>query len=141
MSALTTLASRVSEMFNISCKLECPVPVLIEDNTRATHLYRITQESISNAVKHGDARNVTIELAADEHNVTLVVLNDGAPLPAGDPVADGMGLRIMRYRAGIIGGTLGMENIPGGNVALTCTMPLSAPDESPPVNHAIHALS
>ena len=141
MSALTTLASRVSEMFNINCKLECPVPVLIEDNTKATHLYRITQESISNAVKHGDARNVTIELASDEHNVTLVVLNDGTPVPGDDLVADGMGLRIMRYRAGIIGGTLGIENIPGGNVALTCTMPLSAPDESSPVNHALNALS
>ena len=131
MSALTSIASRLSDIFNIHCKLECPVPVLLDDNTQATHLYRIAQESISNAVKHGRARNVTIGLSSDEHEVKLIVRNDGDPLPDGDCENDGMGLRIMRYRAGIIGGTLRIENTTDGQVSVACSLPISPAKTTP----------
>lgn len=127
MSGLLALAVRVSEMFHIKCEFECAEPVLVEDNNAATHLYRIAQESISNAVKHGHAKNVTIELAADEAGITLSIWNDGTPLPA-SALTEGMGLRIMRYRAGIIGGSLQIQNHEGGGVVVACTMPLSGPE-------------
>lgn len=123
MSALITLANRVSEVFDIKCHLECAEPVEVEDAARATHLYRIAQESVSNAVKHGGAKHVTIELAADEDSVILTVWNDGAPLPASQGFSESMGLRIMRYRAAILEGTLQIQNHEGGGVAVTCTMP------------------
>ena len=123
MSALATLSTRLSEMFNIQCTLHCPVPVLVEDNVRATHLYRITQESVHNAVNHGEARVVTIELTEDESHIFLIVRNNGSLLPTCEKSDKGMGLRIMRYRAGIIGGTLNIENTADGCVMVTCVVP------------------
>ncbi|MDB6074566.1 MAG: sensor hybrid histidine kinase [Verrucomicrobiaceae bacterium] len=136
MSALLGLATQVSEIFHIKCQFECAEPVLVEDNNKATHLYRIAQESLSNAVKHGGAKNATIELSADETALTLSVWNDGILLPSIGTIADGMGLRIMRYRVGILGGTLQIQNHEGGGVVVTCTIPLLAPEIFVEVSHA-----
>jgi PAS domain S-box-containing protein len=106
MSALLDLASTTEQLFKISCRFDCEQPVLIEDNGIATHLYRIAQEAIHNAIKHGHARHVTITLASSGGCATLTIADDGSGLPAYFSSSQGMGLRIMNYRAHMIGGHL-----------------------------------
>jgi signal transduction histidine kinase len=62
MWALEELASTTEQLFKIRCRFDCGEPVLIQDNAIATHLYRIAQEAIHNAIKHGHATNVSITL-------------------------------------------------------------------------------
>jgi signal transduction histidine kinase len=92
--------------------------VLIEDETAMMHFYRITQEAVSNAVKHGRAKNIRIRLT----KANLTITDDGTGLQA--PVKkEGMGLRIMRYRAEMTGGTLKVENGRRKGVVVTCQFP------------------
>ena len=106
MSALEELTSNVSKLFNISCQFECPRPVLLADHTVATHLYRIVQEAISNAVKHGQAKFIIVSVSCSRGQLTLRIWNDGAEFPADASAQGGLGLRIMQYRGEMIGATL-----------------------------------
>jgi len=126
MVALEELAGRTSAMFGIRCQWECLMPVLVEDQTVATHLYRIAQEAVSNAVKHGRAKRVVIQLSATPDSITLSVLDDGSGFT--EPTADhkGMGLRIMRYRADMIQAALIIRPAKSSGTQLTCKLPFIA---------------
>ena len=122
-SALHDLAARMTSMFHVDCRFECAGAVQLQDNTAATHLYRIAQEAVSNGVKHGHAQHVCISLSSDEESLTLAVKDDGCGICAPDPQQQGMGLRIMHYRAGMIGAALVIEKQPGGGTRVACTLP------------------
>ena len=106
MSALQELASNTEQLFQIRCRFACQQPALVRDNAAATHLYRITQEAIHNAIKHGKAREIVVNLSSDGDQAQLSIADDGAGFPEKLKNREGMGLRIMRYRAGTIGATL-----------------------------------
>jgi signal transduction histidine kinase len=107
MQALEELAETSSELFEILCHFECDSPVLIRDVATSVHMYRIAQEAVSNAVKHGKARNVVIALETlDDGGVALLIKDDGVGLPVELPKERGMGLRIMAHRASMIGASL-----------------------------------
>jgi signal transduction histidine kinase len=122
MSALTNLASNVASMFNIRCIFQCDQPVLINDRLAATHMYRIAQEAINNAVRHGQAQNVIISLALSNGDIALTVEDDGAGLPEGVNQSKGMGLRIMDYRARTIGASLSVQPRSRGGTCLICRL-------------------
>ncbi len=92
----------------------------------ATHLYRIAQEAVSNAVKHGKSQMIVIYLRGRADTVELQVSDDGGgfPLVRPEPSA-GMGLHIMDYRARAIGGTLRFESRTEGGVIVSCCIPLA----------------
>ncbi len=92
-----------------------------------THLYRIAQEAVSNAVKHGRASHVWLELARRGTDVTLTIRDDGRGVPAGGAAAAGagMGLQTMAYRARIIGGTLDVRAGESGGTVVACACPAS----------------
>ncbi len=119
-SALRELAANAEKMYGARCVvLVSGVPVKCELGT-GIHFYRIAQEAVSNALKHGKASEISIELAASDEWTMLSVRDDGTGMPGKNP-GGGMGLRIMRYRAGILGGTLAWEpNHPHG-VRVICT--------------------
>jgi signal transduction histidine kinase len=111
-SALRELAANTEKMFGRTCQVEClpklpAIPILT-----ATHLYRIAQEAVSNAIKHGKATEVLIHLECGGDRLLLRVIDNGLGFPKVMSRHDGMGLRIMRYRAGIIGGLLSSSRIP-----------------------------
>jgi signal transduction histidine kinase len=112
--ALETLAAQSGELFRVKCVFECEEAPPIDDEAISTHLYRIAQEAVSNAVKHGAAKKVRIQLT----RAALTITDDGSglrePLPS-----EGMGMRIMRYRAEMAGGTLSVRNGRKG-VIVTC---------------------
>jgi PAS domain S-box-containing protein len=124
MSALEDLAGRITDLFKVSCQFECPQPVTIEDNTQATHLYRIAQEAVTNSLKHGRAQQIRIGLFSTPERITLAVDDDGAGFKPGERHSKGLGLRIMTHRAGMIGGSFSVQKRAGGGTVAICTVPI-----------------
>ena len=121
-SALNELASITSKLAITSCSFISVGPVQILDNAGAVHLYRIAQEALNNAIKHGHAQAVVIALEACDGTLSLRVSDDGMGLDSTCSERKGMGLNIMRYRARMLAGTLEIQpNSPAGTV-VTCTI-------------------
>jgi signal transduction histidine kinase len=124
MSALQGWAGEVEDLFAVNCHFECFTPVLIHDDTVATHLYYIAREAVNNAIKHGHARHIVIRLAADEQQGLLTIQDDGAGI-ATVPLTDkGMGLHLMNYRARMVGGSLDVQRTNSGGTTVTCPFPV-----------------
>lgn len=122
MLALEELAAISSDLFKINCRFDCDSPVLIRDPATSGHLYRIAQEAISNAVKHGKAKNISVELETLDDGIALRVKDDGAGLPDPLPKTAGMGLRIMAHRASMIGATFHARRDESGGTLVLCEM-------------------
>lgn len=119
-SALEELAVNASQLFQLECKFVCEHPPAFVENTIALHLYYIVQEAIANAAKHGKAKNVVITLDPVNDRFALMVKDDGTGFSAKGARQTGMGLRIMDYRARVIGGTLEVKSRPEAGTQLTC---------------------
>ncbi len=122
MLALEEYAATTSELFKVSCRFECDSPVLIHDAHTAGHLYRIAQEAVGNALKHGRAAHIVIHLEATEPSTVLSIKDDGAGLPQVLPKSDGMGLRIMAHRSAMIGGRFKAGRDEAGGTLVTCEL-------------------
>ena len=124
MNALSQLAGTVRNLFHIDCTFDCPRRVSIENEMISTHLFRITQEAINNARKHGEADRVVIDLRRTREGVTLTIQDNGVGIPEKTPEKSGMGLRIMNNRASDIGATLTVCRAgKNGGTVVTCTLP------------------
>jgi two-component system CheB/CheR fusion protein len=122
--ALQELASTISARFQIQCRFNSKGPVAVKNAAIATHLYRIAQEAVANAVKHSRARTVCIRLRARTGQIELRVEDDGAGLsPAKRKKATGLGLHIMDYRARAVGGTLHVGPGRRGGTIVSCCVP------------------
>jgi PAS domain S-box-containing protein len=124
MSALQLWAAEVEDIFGISCRFECGTAVLIYDDTMATHLYHIAQEAVNNAIKHGRARDILIRLTAESGRGTLLIKDDGSGITENRGNNPGMGLHIMNYRAGMIGGSLEVARDPVQGTIVNCIFPI-----------------
>lgn len=125
MRALEEFATTTSEIFDIRCRFLCHVPVLVRPPTAATHLYRIAQEAVHNAIKHGHAREIRILLDESESGTGLIISDDGEGFPDPLPENGGMGLRIMADRAKMIGGRLVIARNADHGMELNCWVPAS----------------
>ncbi len=101
--ALRELADTMSRRFQVSCTVECPSPIPSCDPAIGIHFYRIAQEAVVNAAKHAKARNILLSLSATAGQVKLTIEDDGEGMIRVPRNPDGMGLRIMEYRARMIG--------------------------------------
>jgi PAS domain S-box-containing protein len=119
-SALEELAANASQLFQLECRFLCEHPPAFVENTIALHLYYIVQEAIANAAKHGKAKSVLITLDPVDDRFALMVKDDGAGFATNGARQSGMGLRIMDYRARVIGATLEVKSHPGSGTQLTC---------------------
>jgi signal transduction histidine kinase len=129
-SALDELASSTSKLAGISCSFICVGPVQqIRDNARAVHLFRIAQEALSNATKHGHAKAVVIALEACNGALSLRVSDDGIGFDPSCSERKGMGLNIMRYRARMLAGTLEIHSHSPAGTVVTCTIARAASTE------------
>jgi two-component system, LuxR family, sensor kinase FixL len=124
MSALHELAQNSAALFHIDCVFKCPTPVLVRDNAAATHLYRIAQEAINNAIKHGRARKISIELTCEGEAARLRVEDNGTGFQTPAPGHHGMGLQIMKYRSEVIGAKLSVTAAPKRGTVVTCQFKL-----------------
>ncbi len=123
MDAFHEMARSTSERFRINCRFECPRPVLIADSAIAGHLFRIAQESVSNAVRHGGADRVSISLTRTDSELQLRIDDNGRGIGNYEPGSKGMGMHIMRHRAQMIGGNVEFHPLPQGT-SVECTLPM-----------------
>jgi two-component system CheB/CheR fusion protein len=121
-SALRDLATRVSEQSGVLCQFDAVDSVTIDDNNTATHLYRIAQEAVTNALVHGRAKNLTIGLEQKDGQVCLQITDDGKGFDERTAGKDGMGLKIMRYRAELINAALAIQARDGTGTVVTCML-------------------
>jgi PAS domain S-box-containing protein len=125
-AALQELASRVTRT-NVRCTVKAPTFAKVYDNGAAIHLYRIAQEAVNNGIKHGNAKNITIGLNTQNNQVELTVQDDGCGIKKFGGKPRGMGLRVMNYRAAMIGATVSVEPAECGTL-VRCVMPNRPPD-------------
>jgi two-component system CheB/CheR fusion protein len=118
--ALGRLASTTSSLGAVKCTVEEDGTVPVRDTRVATELYRIAQEAVTNALRHADARNIVIRLAATDGSTTLTVTDDGRGLSNKHGDKRGIGLRIMRYRAQSIGASVTVESKPDQGTVVSC---------------------
>jgi signal transduction histidine kinase len=105
-AAFEEMASRAKRLFKINCIFDSELDELPVAEDRAIHVYRIVQEAISNSVRHGKARNVRIAASMEDGRIAMTVTDDGSGLSAKTVAHPGLGLRIMQYRANLIGAEL-----------------------------------
>jgi signal transduction histidine kinase len=123
MAALKTLVEDMGAASGVACRFECPDPVLVEDHRGAMHLYRIAQEALTNAIKHGRPREVVVSLRPTEEGIQLRIADDGIGMPPSPDRKEGAGLRIMRYRAAAMDAILRIDNNGGRGTLVTCLSP------------------
>ena len=123
-SSLEEIADSTSNIFGILCTFNCPRHVSIKDNSVATHLFYITKESIHNAIEHGKSTKISIDLLNNDDIVSLSIRDNGVGIQDMSKSFSGIGLRIMNYRARMIGASLQVESEPGGGTVVTCSFSL-----------------
>lgn len=120
MAALEEMATSVSRSGRVRCVLDCPQPVRVGSVETGTHLFRIAQEAVNNALKHAEAAEIRIGLEQQGPALVLEVEDDGVGLDENQRTADGLGLRVMRYRARLIGASLEIGASPAGGTRVSC---------------------
>jgi signal transduction histidine kinase len=123
MQALADFAATTSELYTISCKFVCDAPALVHSPAAAMHLYRITQEAVSNAVRHGHATEIIISLEVLDSGMRLCIADNG--LGIATPVQDGkgIGLQVMADRANSIGASFAIGRSISGGAEVSCILP------------------
>ena len=119
-SALEELAVNTSNLFKVHCQFATEGQLPKVENGAALHLYYIAQEAVLNAAKHGRANNIFISLARANDRFSLAIRDDGSGFELSDRGFGGMGIRIMRYRARVIGATLDLKSQPGQGTQISC---------------------
>ncbi|MBI3886850.1 MAG: hypothetical protein HY302_14145 [Opitutae bacterium] len=120
-NALRELAHASSAQFKIECDVQFTGAVEVWDTLVATHLFRIAQESVRNAVRHGKATRVNLSVARDGQRIRMTVSDNGSGLPSPDRERRGMGTRIMAHRANLIGASLETAAAPGAGTVVVCS--------------------
>ena len=120
-SALEELTDGVRQLFGIDCTFKSKGKVGVDDGMVATHLYRITQEAINNALKHGRPSRLRVSLEKKGDKAALIIQDNGAGFIVDQRGTQGMGLRTIAYRAGMIGADLQVQSKPGHGATIVCT--------------------
>lgn len=120
--ALENLAASVSRLQRVECKFEADGTPTHFDKTSAMHLYRIAQEAINNATRHGKAQKIDISLRANADKTELLITDNGIGLSQSTRSRSGMGLNIMTYRARLSGGELKVGERSAGGTSVSCTI-------------------
>jgi len=129
MAALSELALKMSHVYSVKCEFKCPHPVFIQDSTVANHLYRIAQEAVTNAIKRGKAERIMIRLRARRTWVALRVVDNGVGFQT-LLHRQGMGLRMMHYRARMINAKLQFQSRPGRGTLVRCSFSQDDPGQA-----------
>jgi len=123
--ALEALAAKIRKNCRVAANVKADASSFPVSAPASAQLYRIVQEALHNAVEHGRAHKVQIDLAVDSDNMVLTVRDDGKGFD-GTAASNGMGLRIMRYRAQCIGGSCEVQSNGAQGTIVTCRVPLQA---------------
>ncbi len=122
--------NQVHERYGIRVQmaLDLPPELLLDENA-ATNLFRIAQEAVLNSARHADAEKISLRLLVADSDLELLVIDDGKGFDPLEVARGGTGLRIMRFRAQLVGGYLAVESRPGAGTTLRCRCPVNASRE------------
>ncbi len=124
-TALRELAASSSHLFGVSCRF-LGSDVDVNDQVARVHLYRIAQEAITNAVKHGQAESIRISLEEQDSTIVLLIHDDGTGIPDKPQKGHtGMGLLTMDHRAKMLNGEVRIESVARGGTTIRCAIPNS----------------
>lgn len=129
MASLEKLAAQTEGRYNVACRFDCDTEVKFGDTDMATHLYRIAKEAVINAVKHGKSQTVTICLEATRGGINLIIADDGVGVSPPVATTDGLGVRIMQYRANVIGAAFSIRPGDTAGTVVTCSLPGHVQDQ------------
>lgn len=118
------LAADSAAQYKLACHFECDLATPLPTPDVAEHLFHIAQEAIANAARHGQASIINLCLDAAEDELALTITDDGAGHAESFHNQNGLGLRLMRHRADLIGATFQIENLTTRGIRVTCTLPL-----------------
>ena len=119
MAAIENLAVHVQESSEIPCDFKGEdLPQIPAAD--ATHLYRIAQEALNNAVQHAAPSQIDVGLSRSGRGFTLIVADDGSGMVGPSDQGPGLGLQIMRYRSDPLGAALTIQSKPGRGTVVTC---------------------
>jgi signal transduction histidine kinase len=125
-TVLKGLAANVKKLFEITCAFTVKGALPALPNNVTLQLYKIAQEAVSNAIKHGKATQVSIGLLCDEAQLTMTIKNDGLPFVQPSGTSTRMGLRIMHYRANTIDAELEIKASGSTGTMVTCRLPIKS---------------
>jgi signal transduction histidine kinase len=121
-AALYELTNTATKLFGVDCRVDEPFTLTSTDSSTLLHLYRIAQEALNNAIKHGHPSEVTMSIAEESPWACLTIRDNGIGFNVDSRMDAGLGLGIMRYRALMIGGTLTVQSDSFGTYVL-CRFP------------------
>jgi signal transduction histidine kinase len=125
--ALRRMAGDLRQLFDIACEVDLPETPVELDASKADALYRIAQEALNNAIKHGGAARLLVSLAPTATGWKLTISDRGTGLPPEAAFGEGAGLKIMQYRAELIGARLTIANAAHGGCAVECHVEAGVP--------------
>ena len=125
------MVERTCQRHPIDCTFDGDDAPPVRDRQAVAHLFYIAREAVTNAVKHARAKHIQVRLGEAEGRLQLVVQDDGVGLPVGDAEErrQGMGMRIVHYRAALIGADLEVGPVEGGGTVVRCTLRQEDSDE------------
>lgn len=126
MSALEGLTEDTDAVEGLTCTFECPEPVSISDDETALQFYRIAQEAVTNALKHAQASRILIRLIRTDDTIRLEVQDNGIGIERKRQPKQGNGLKFIRYRCDLIGGTFEIGPSRTGGALVVCIVPRTA---------------
>ncbi len=121
-TSLKDLVDHVQESSTIDCSFKGDDTLMLSDRAQSENLYRLSQEALNNAVKHSFAKHITVSISRTGSHVLLTVKDDGIGLPDLTSHVSGLGLRTMRYRANVIGGTFDVRREDEGGTIVSCSV-------------------
>ncbi len=127
--ALDELCRDIETIYDVSCRLKHDGGTFLLEPSTATHIYYIAREAAYNAVKHGRAKNINLEVTRDQALGSLAIIDDGGGLPA-TLSTNGMGIRIMNYRAKRIGAALSVQRLDDAGTRVTLHFKINPIDET-----------
>ena len=117
---INNLAEQTEKLYDLVCSVSADQNFSINDISIGESLYHIAQEAITNALRHGKPSRIDVELKEEQDQLIIAVEDNGCGLPDDFRESEGMGLRIMRYRARVINGQLEVNHKPGGGTIVKC---------------------
>jgi PAS domain S-box-containing protein len=128
-AAVKELAKWTTENTDIAVMVTFPTHFEMPDQTTATHVFRIIQEAVSNALRHGQPGQIQVTMQTASSGLRLTIQDDGVGLDEKAEAKQGLGLRIMKYRAGLIGGVVRIDSAARAGTLVTLTLPWRNSDD------------
>ena len=121
---LQNLAKNTEAIYPVKCQFICECEHSIDDSLAVINLFRIAQEAVNNAIKHGNPENISLKLVSLPTGITLEISDDGSGINQTANTEAGLGLRSIQYRASLLGGSMQISALPEGGTRLTVSLPV-----------------